>query len=78
MCLEMSGVAYWLQKVPTGNMEDNSKDYLVAGKARTKQGFGNSGLTEEISLSPLPPLRHENKHLDNTGQLNMIEQHHQQ
>jgi len=78
ICLETSGIAYWLQKVPRGNTEDNSKDCLVAGKTRTEQGHRNSGLKEKMSLSPLPPLRRENKHLGNTGQLNMKWQHHQQ
>lgn len=52
-------------KGPNRKHGRQQQNCLVAGKTRTKQGFGNSGLTQEMSLSPLPPLRHENN-LDKT------------
>lgn len=45
-------------KGPSRKHGDKSRGCVGAGETRTKRGFGNSGPTEETSLS-LPPRRHE-------------------
>lgn len=46
-------------KGPSRKHGEKSRGCVGAGETRTKRGFGNSGPTEEMSLSLLPPRRHE-------------------